>query len=174
MKNERNAHAVLLRKDMNLSTILVILIVVLIGSIAYQQVQLHALSEQVHRAEAISLLPTFSAGCERLLEYESACAHPWGIVSAQDHTQSVTFYWKGMPASTIEVIVDGAVIDSWPIDVHPQDHDGSYGTIRGYALPVNTDLEPGEYDALIVARPGNQSITVPLIVLRSITDTLIR
>ena len=144
--------------------ILSLVIVLCIGAVAYQQVQVASLEESLRFYEARDLLPGFAGLCERLLEYESACASPWGSVIAQDHVEPLRFYYTE-PASDIDIIVNGTVVDSIPIDTAVEESNTS---IQGISIVIRADLEPGMYDAQIITRPANESVIIPLIVLESI------
>ncbi|MFT4308526.1 MAG: hypothetical protein ACMXYM_04110 [Candidatus Woesearchaeota archaeon] len=146
--------------------ILSFVIVLCIGAIAYQQVQITSLQENVQFNEARSLLPESRGTCERLLMYEPACASPWIAVIAQDHVEPLSFYYTE-PASHIDIIVDGTVVDSIQIDTTVEE---SNTTIRGIRIVIRADLKPGTYDAQIITRPSNESVVIPLIVLESILD----
>ena len=148
--------------------ILSFVIVLCIGAIAYQHVQIASLKENLEFSEARDLLPEFAGLCERLLEYEPACASPWGAVLAGDHVEPLSFYYT-QPASDIDIIVDGTVVDSIPIDTTVEE---SNTTVQGISIVIRADLEPGTYDAQIITRPANESVIIPLIVLESILDLL--
>lgn len=146
--------------------ILSLVIVVCIGALVYQQVQITSLQENVQFNEARSLLPESRGTCERLLMYEPACASPWIAVIAQDHVEPLSFYYTE-PASDIDIIVDDTVVDSISIDAATEQ---SNTTTQGINLVIGADLEPGSYDAQIITRPANESVVIPLIVLESIHD----
>jgi hypothetical protein len=128
---------------------LAVLLVIAVGISTYQYGVIDRLERAERLAEARSLLPSASSGtCLRLLAYEDACIEPWGLATARDDPQAMTFLWKGTPSNRIEIVVNGTVVQSFDVDTA---EDG----MHGYRFALDPDLEPGSYNATIIARPGN-------------------